>query len=36
MMVTYVRGHFKDVHGSLEFAPESPRNSVVEVKIGPE
>src|SRR5438128_3778668 len=33
MMVTYVRGHFKDVHGSLEFNPESPRNSSVEVKI---
>jgi polyisoprenoid-binding protein YceI len=33
MMVTYVRGHFKDVHGSLEFDPESPRNSSVEVKI---
>src|SRR5713101_33282 len=33
MMVTYVRGHFKDVHGSLEFNPESPRNSSVEVEI---
>ncbi len=33
MMVTYVRGHFKDVHGSLEFDPESPRASSVEVKI---
>ena len=33
MMVTYVRGHFKDVHGSLEFDPENPRNSSVEVKI---
>jgi polyisoprenoid-binding protein YceI len=33
MRVTYVRGHFKDVHGSLEFGPESPRNSLVEVKI---
>src|SRR2546428_13377907 len=33
MMVTYVRGHFKDVHGTLEFDPESPRNSSVEVKI---
>jgi polyisoprenoid-binding protein YceI len=33
MMVTCVRGHFKDVHGSLEFNPESPRNSLVEVKI---
>jgi len=27
------RGHFKDVHGSLEFDPENPRNSSVEVKI---
>ncbi|HKW85783.1 MAG TPA: YceI family protein, partial [Nitrospiraceae bacterium] len=24
MMVTWVRGHFKDVHGSLEFDPENP------------
>ena len=23
MMVTYVRGHFKDVHGSLNFDPRS-------------
>src|SRR5260370_37208620 len=33
MMVTYVRGHFKDVHGTLEFDPENPRASSVEVKI---
>lgn len=33
MMVTYVRGHFKNVHGTLEFDPESPRNSSVEVQI---
>ena len=33
MMVTYVRGHFKDVHGSLQFDPENPNNSSVEVKI---
>src|SRR5207249_11686269 len=33
MMVTYVRGHFKDVHGTLEFDPENPHNSPVEVKI---
>jgi len=33
MMVTYVPGHFKDVHDSLEFDPESPRNSSVEVRI---
>jgi len=24
MMVTWVRGHFKDVHGRLEFDPDSP------------
>jgi polyisoprenoid-binding protein YceI len=24
MMVTWVRGHFKDIHGSLEFDPDSP------------
>jgi polyisoprenoid-binding protein YceI len=24
MMVTYVRGHFKDVHGTLDFDPASP------------
>jgi polyisoprenoid-binding protein YceI len=33
MMVTYVRGHFKNVHGSLKFDPESPSNSSVEVQI---
>jgi polyisoprenoid-binding protein YceI len=33
MMVTYVRGHFKDVHGLLEFDPESPGKSSVEVQI---
>jgi len=33
MMVTYVRGHFKNVLGTLEFDPESPRNSSVEVQI---
>lgn len=33
MMVTYVRGHFKDVHGTLVFDPQNPRNSSVEVKI---
>jgi polyisoprenoid-binding protein YceI len=33
MMVTYVRGHFKDIHGTLEFDQESPRNSSVEVQI---
>ena len=33
MMVTYVRGHFKNVHGSLEFDADSPRNSSIEVQI---
>ncbi|MBZ5551619.1 MAG: YceI family protein [Acidobacteriia bacterium] len=33
MMVTYVRGHFKDVHGSLEFDPENPRVASVEATI---
>jgi polyisoprenoid-binding protein YceI len=33
MMVTYVRGHFKDVHGTLNFDPKSPTGSSVEVVI---
>jgi len=33
MMVSYVRGHFKNVHGLLEFDPENPRDSSVEVTI---
>ncbi len=33
MMVTYVRGHFKDVHGTLDFDPARPRDSSVEVII---
>jgi len=33
MMVTYVRGHFKNVHGFLEFDPESPAASRVEAVI---
>jgi polyisoprenoid-binding protein YceI len=33
MMVTYVRGHFKNVHGKLIFDPKSPKNSRVEVRI---
>src|SRR5207237_2827580 len=33
MMVSYVRGHFKDVHGSLNFDPKSPAGSSVEVVI---
>src|SRR5574340_1496231 len=33
MMVTYVRGHFKNIHGTLVFEPENPHNSRVEVRI---
>jgi len=33
MMVTYVRGHFKNVHGRLNFDPTAPRNSSVEIEI---
>src|SRR5437764_10777317 len=33
MMVTHVRGHFKDVHGTLDFDPENPADSSVEVVI---
>jgi polyisoprenoid-binding protein YceI len=33
MMVTWVRGHFKDVHGTMEFDPENPRATSVEVTI---
>lgn len=34
MMVTYVRGHFKNVRGTLFFDPANPRASSVEVTIG--
>ena len=33
MMVTYVRGHFKNVQGSLTFDPLDPRLSNVEISI---
>jgi len=33
MMVTYVRGHFKNVQGRLAFDPASPHHSSVEVEI---
>jgi polyisoprenoid-binding protein YceI len=33
MMVTNVRGHFKDVHGTLNFDPKSPRDGNVDVVI---
>lgn len=33
MMVTHVRGHFKNVHGTLEFDPKNPRDSSTHVTI---
>ena len=33
MMVCWVRGHFKDVHGSLEFDPDRPGRLAVEATI---
>jgi polyisoprenoid-binding protein YceI len=33
MMVTYVRGHFKNVRGRLTFDPASPQHSSVEIEI---
>jgi polyisoprenoid-binding protein YceI len=33
MMVSWVRGHFKDVHGKLEFDPENPMATSVDVTI---
>jgi len=33
MMVTYVRGHFKNIRGRLTFDPASPQKSSVEVEI---
>jgi len=33
MMVTRVRGHFKNVHGTLDFDPEHPESTSVEVTI---
>jgi polyisoprenoid-binding protein YceI len=33
MMVCWVRGHFKDVHGSLEFDPDHPTTLAVEATI---
>jgi len=33
MMVTWVRGHFKDIHGTLEFDPSKPQASSVEATI---
>src|SRR5437870_13721156 len=33
MMVTYVRGHFKNVHGTLDFDPAHPEASSGDVVI---
>jgi polyisoprenoid-binding protein YceI len=33
MMVSWVRGHFKDVHGSLEFDPDNPTRLSVEATL---
>ncbi|HEV3258810.1 MAG TPA: YceI family protein [Gemmataceae bacterium] len=33
MMVSWVRGHFKDVHGALEFDPDSPAQLSIEAAI---
>jgi polyisoprenoid-binding protein YceI len=33
MMVSWVRGHFKDVHGSLEFEPDNPGQLSIETII---
>jgi polyisoprenoid-binding protein YceI len=33
MMVTWVRGHFKDIHGALEFDPDNPATLSMAVEI---
>lgn len=33
MMVTFVRGHFKNVHGTLEFDPDRPEQGSVQIEI---
>lgn len=33
MMVTFVRGHFTNIHGTLEFDPQDPQGSSVKVII---
>lgn len=33
MMVTWVRGHFKNIQGSMEFDPEAPVRGAVDVSI---
>jgi polyisoprenoid-binding protein YceI len=36
MMVTWVRGHFKDIHGTLEFDPDNPASLAIAVQIAAE
>jgi polyisoprenoid-binding protein YceI len=36
MMVTWVRGHFKDIHGTLEFDPDNPATLSMAVEIAPQ
>ena len=33
MMVTWVRGHFKNLHGTIEWDPKVPEKSYVEIDI---
>ncbi len=33
MMVTEVRGHFKNINGTIDFDPDNPANSSVDVRI---
>src|ERR1700741_501682 len=33
MMVTHVRGHFKDVHGRMAFDPDKPADTRLEVTV---
>ena len=33
MMVTWVRGHFVNIHGTLQFDPAVPGQSTVEIEI---
>ncbi len=33
MMITHVRGHFKNIHGMLVFDPQNPRESRLQVRI---
>ena len=35
MMVTWVRGHIKNVHGTMDFDPENPAGGSVRVEIDP-